>query len=756
MDSLADLGAALSERIAELQRLSSLRLDDQTKEYYHQDLLGLEANVQALEEQVAALKAFVQSELSVMPKVEALIEASRIQSERTNIVAKNLPARLPRQVACSVQGVSLAPSRPGAVGAGQLDALQTGSKLAAGGTAAGTGVTVNGGEDAGRRRKEAPRWYVTEREFEAASSYLRGRLQTDKVNAALDELAGHALNNSKLIAAVKGGGTKLAPADRKRATELLHSVAMKDGIKGHYWFLESDLREGTAIKLDKTGKSMLTLLRHLGRLQEAAICHSLSVPLEDPSSKDATQPRGTGGRTERSRPPNMSRLVMRTRECESNVMPSAAMNTASCATYDNARRCLSLDIPAAALSSPASLNSCRKPRALVPSLMASADVSGEIRSSELQSLSPRYSMDMTTLETPSAGGAPPGTLPSHSTLLALCPGVPGAMRRQRWCIEDYQIGRKLYKGATSSVYKATCRHSSLPVALKVYFLSKVPRNVIHMIVREIKIHVELVHKHIVMLYGAFQKRLVLVQEYAGRGDLYGIYRSLNRRMTEAHLVFLVLAPFMDALSYLHAKGICHRDIKPENILFTNDWRLLLADFGVSIDLNQERAVTRAGTLEYMAPEVERCPLKMLPEENKEKMDLAYTTAVDIWATGVLAYELLVGFAPFVGERPQAPTTTTHAAVGPISPKFAGGKNMSFPSSTSPHARDFISLALAEAPEDRPTSLQLSRHPWLGSLMQQDSLNPLESVHSRKSTEAVRVIEGNGDRRRAGPAAADRI
>ncbi len=51
---------------------------------------------------------------------------------------------------------------------------------------------------------------------------------------------------------------------------------------------------------------------------------------------------------------------------------------------------------------------------------------------------------------------------------------------------------------------------------------------------------------------------MLVQEYAGRGDLYGIYRSLNRRMTEAQLTCLVLTPFMEALSYLHSRGICHR------------------------------------------------------------------------------------------------------------------------------------------------------------------------------------------------------
>ena len=58
---------------------------------------------------------------------------------------------------------------------------------------------------------------------------------------------------------------------------------------------------------------------------------------------------------------------------------------------------------------------------------------------------------------------------------------------------------------------------------------------------------------------------------------------------------------------MHTRGIIHRDIKPENILFTKGGMCLkLADFGLAIDLRQERAVTRAGTLDYMAPEVRGC------------------------------------------------------------------------------------------------------------------------------------------------------
>eukprot|EP00198_Chlamydomonas_reinhardtii_P006443 XP_001695779.1 serine/threonine protein kinase [Chlamydomonas reinhardtii] len=253
-------------------------------------------------------------------------------------------------------------------------------------------------------------------------------------------------------------------------------------------------------------------------------------------------------------------------------------------------------------------------------------------------------------------GPPHQSLFKHTVTADL--GSPSPTR-----LGDYEVTRRIYKGATSAVYQATCLRSGLPVALKVYFLNKVPPNAMHMIAREITIHADVAHKHIAMLYGAFQEegRLVLVQEYAARGDLYGIYRALRRRMTEEQVT---------ALSYLHSRGVCHRDVKPENLLYTQDWKLLIADFGVSINLNQERAVTRAGTLDYMAPEVERCPIKYQPQDNKDVPGLAYGTAVDIWATGVLAYELL-----------------------------------------------FISLALAEDPQERPTSVELLNHSWLRRAMQ---------------------------------------
>jgi aurora kinase, other len=70
---------------------------------------------------------------------------------------------------------------------------------------------------------------------------------------------------------------------------------------------------------------------------------------------------------------------------------------------------------------------------------------------------------------------------------------------------------------------------------------------------------------------------------------------------------------------------------------------MLLQFGLSIDLGEERANTRVGTLAFMAPEVLRCPAKDTPTQNKEvEGSPEYSSAVDSWACGALLYAMLTG------------------------------------------------------------------------------------------------------------------
>ncbi|KAG1657008.1 hypothetical protein FOA52_012009 [Chlamydomonas sp. UWO 241] len=278
------------------------------------------------------------------------------------------------------------------------------------------------------------------------------------------------------------------------------------------------------------------------------------------------------------------------------------------------------------------------------------------------------------------------------------------MARDVWSLDDYEIHKELSTGHASYVYQATCRASGLPVALKVYRMKKLSNLSRYQVFREISVHAGLSHPNIVRLYAAFQEGsvLVLVQEFARGGDLYGFLQKHLGCLTEEISADVVLRPLLRALVYCHTKGVVHRDIKLENILLTHDRVIKLADFGLAIDLKEERAVTRAGTLDYMAPEVLRCPPKLFPEENKHTRSLAYGCGVDVWSVGILASELVMGCTPF----PPSQQLETAARLREAPPKM--------PLLVSSACRAFIAASLRKHPTDRPSMQQLLNMPWLSA------------------------------------------
>ncbi|KAI8465707.1 MAG: hypothetical protein J3K34DRAFT_525133 [Monoraphidium minutum] len=272
------LAQAFSQRITELQQVMCLRIEDHAKHLFVADLRGLEASVHALERVFKDIREHVARENAVVPKARALIQAARQQQEHLQLVAANLPAHLPSNPAGGKPGAAA----PGPAARAGLAAAGGGEGAAA---AAAAGSRAAGKDDAaasaaagGVRRRDAagaasstaaPRWYVTQAELNSLASYMRGRLTLDKVNAALDEAAQHAEQIARWMAAARAHAIQRVPADdRKRAAELYHSLANKEGVRGQFWFTETELRNGAALRPDKTGKGLLMALRHLGRLSE--------------------------------------------------------------------------------------------------------------------------------------------------------------------------------------------------------------------------------------------------------------------------------------------------------------------------------------------------------------------------------------------------------------------------------------------------------------------------------------------------------
>ncbi|XP_065175255.1 ribosomal protein S6 kinase 2 beta-like [Sycon ciliatum] len=143
------------------------------------------------------------------------------------------------------------------------------------------------------------------------------------------------------------------------------------------------------------------------------------------------------------------------------------------------------------------------------------------------------------------------------------------------------------------------------------------------------------HPFVVQLRYAFQTsdKVYLILEFLRGGDLFN---RLNREVmfTEDDVTFY-LAELALALNHLHSLGIIYRDLKPENVLLDSEGHIRVTDFGLckeSSDMQDDKAYSFCGTVEYMAPEV----------VNRRGHD----HTADWWSFGVLMFEMLTGTLPF--------------------------------------------------------------------------------------------------------------
>lgn len=204
-------------------------------------------------------------------------------------------------------------------------------------------------------------------------------------------------------------------------------------------------------------------------------------------------------------------------------------------------------------------------------------------------------------------------------------------------LSDFQFEKCLHQGGASvggRVYKAIHKQSQICVVLKMFTFPDASSRIKVLIEREISIHSQLDHQHIIQLYAAFKEGLyvVLVLEYAEQGDLLP---ALQWNLTEHELKYNIIKPTLLTLQHLHDNGIVHRDIKAENIFLDKEGNIRLGDFGLAIDKTLEVPKTpRVGTSLFMAPEVRQS------NDKSAQRITSYDEKVDVYSLGRMILEFI--------------------------------------------------------------------------------------------------------------------
>jgi serine/threonine-protein kinase len=249
-------------------------------------------------------------------------------------------------------------------------------------------------------------------------------------------------------------------------------------------------------------------------------------------------------------------------------------------------------------------------------------------------------------------------------------------------IDSYRIEAPVARSGMASIYRATDLRDNRTVALKIPHPDMEADPIFFdRFQREAGIGEKLNHPNVMRVFGGEKRsRVYMVMEWC-EGRL--LRQILDEgRMPQDRALRIAIA-VLDALDYIHANGVVHRDLKPENIMVDDHDRIKLIDFGIAGD-SAARRLTYANFTAMLGT-----PNYISPEQVKGKRGNGRS---DIYAMGVILYEMLTGKLPFSGPSPLA-AMNDRLLNHPLPPSIANPE-------ISPHLQEVIYRALERDPKNR--------------------------------------------------------
>ncbi|MFD5626276.1 MULTISPECIES: Stk1 family PASTA domain-containing Ser/Thr kinase [unclassified Streptomyces] len=225
----------------------------------------------------------------------------------------------------------------------------------------------------------------------------------------------------------------------------------------------------------------------------------------------------------------------------------------------------------------------------------------------------------------------------------------------------YRVDARIAVGGMATVYRALDTRLDRVLALKVMHPAlAADGSFVERFIREAKSVARLAHPNVVQVFdqGTAGSYVYLAMEYVAGCTLRDVLRERGALQPRAALD--ILEPVLAALGAAHRAGFVHRDMKPENVLIGDDGRVKVADFGLvrAVDTVTNTTGAVLGTVSYLAPE-----------------QIEHGTAdarVDVYACGIVLYEMLTGAKPHSGDSPaQVFYQHLHADVPPPSAAVPG-------------------------------------------------------------------------------------